>query len=288
MTGYAIPCYILEENGAILTVKKKGHLPILVVIPHGGCRVPEELSGYEAVTRFDLFIQSDTCANELFSFGERVAGTLDTDISRLFIDLDRPYTALQSGRDGVIKKTTLYGKPLFREELFPDEIAIPNLVKRYWLPFHDAIKNIVTSGSVRLILECHTIMPVGPAVSRDPGKPRPLVMIEHLAPRGKSVSSTCDPSLVRGLVEQLEKSLSGEEETIAEKFVASPDPSGGFILAEYGVGKIPMVRIGVSRALFLNDAHFNFEYLKVDELRIRHLRGLIWSAVEKFYTKYFS
>lgn len=269
-------------------MKKKGHLPILIVIPHGGSRVPEELSGYEAVTKFDLFIQSDTCANEIFSFGDRVAGTLCTDISRLFIDLDRPYTALRSGCDGVIKKTTLYGKPLFREELFPDEIAIPNMLRRYWAPFHEAAKKIVASGTVRLILECHTMMPVGPAVSRDPGKPRPLVLIEHITQNARGEIPTCDSSLARSLMEQMEKSLSGEEETIAERFVLSPDPCGGFILSEYGAGKIPMVRIGISRALFLNDAHFSFEYLKVDEMRIRHLRELIWSAVEKFYARNFT
>jgi len=257
----------------------------LIIIPHGGWRVPEELSGNEAVSRFDLFIQSDTCANDLFNFGDRVAGTIDTDVSRLFIDLDRPYTALPPNKNGVIKKMTLYGKPIFREDLFPDEIAISNMLQRYWFPFHDAVKKIVSSGGIRLILECHTMMAVGPEISRDPGKPRPIVMLEHITETRGAPVKTCDSGLVTGMMEQMKKALSGEENTIAEKFVVSDQPSGGFILGNYGTSAIPMIRLGISRALFLNDTYFSYEYLRVDELRIRRLGSLLWAAIEKFFYK---
>ncbi len=249
--------------------------------------MPEEFSGLEEVSKFDLLIQSDTCANDLFSFGDRVAGTIETDISRLFVDLDRRYTALPPVRDGVIKKTTLHGKPVFREDMFPDEIAISNVLRRYWFPFHDAVTKIMETGGLRLILECHTMLAVGPAISRDPGKPRPIILLEHLMDSGGDAAATCDPGIAASLLEHMEKAFAGEEETIAEKFTLAAEPSPGFIHGQYGKGTVPMIRLSLSRALFLNDTYFSYDYMRVDELRIRELHELLWTAIEKFYLKNF-
>jgi N-formylglutamate amidohydrolase len=268
-------------------LKKTSHLPILIIIPHGGFKVPEELSGYESVSKFDLFMQSDTCANDLFSYGDQVAGTINTGISRLFIDLDRPYTALPPVQDGVIKKSTLYGKPVFRENLFPDEIAISNVLRRYWFPFHDAVKKIITMGNIKLILECHAMMAVGPKISRDPGKPRPIVRLDSSISGKDGIASTCGIEIVRSFMEHLKKPLAREQETIAEKFTIGDGPSGGFILTQYGAGPVPMIRLSISRALFLNDTYFSYDYLRVDELRIRQLRDLTWEAIEKFFNRNF-
>jgi N-formylglutamate deformylase len=266
-------------------LKGKNQLPILIIIPHGGYNVPEELFGNEAVSKFDLFMQSDTCANDLYSFGDRIAATMDTDISRLFIDLDRAYTSLRNEQDGVIKKSTRFGKPVFRDDHFPDDIAIANMIQRYWVPFHDAIKKIINTGSVRLILECHTMMAVGPKMSRDPGKPRPLIMIEHLVREKEMSRETCGTGLAGGLMEQMEKSFAGEENTITEKFIISDMPADGFIMKSCGNRGIPMLRVSLAQSLFLNDSHFSYDYLRVDDLRIQHLRKCLWESIERFYHK---
>lgn len=266
-------------------MKGKSQLPILIIIPHGGCNVPEELFGYEAVSTFDLFMQSDTCANDLFSFGDSVAATLDTGISRLFIDLDRAHTSVRSDQDGVIKKSTCFGKPVFKDDHFPDDIAIANLIQRYWTPFHETIKKIINTGSVRLILECHTMMAVGPKMSRDPGKPRPLVMIERLFKEKETMRETCTAAAAKGLMDQMERSFEGEENTIAEKFMIREAPAGGFIMKSFGNRGIPMLRLSLSQALFLNESHFSYDYLRVDDLRIRQIRKSIWEAIDRFYHK---
>jgi len=277
----------MQYQFAKRSVKKTSHLPILIIIPHGGCKVPEEFAGYEAVSKFDLLIQADTCANDLFSFGDRVAGTIDTDISRLFVDLDRQYKSLPPVQDGVIKKSTLHGKPVFRDSLFPDEIAISNVLQRYWFPFHEAIRKIRETGGLRLILDCHTMLAVGPAISRDPGKPRPIILLERIISSREQSISTCDPEIAASLMEHMKKSFSGVEGTIAEKFTTSGDPSPGYIHRHYGNGPIPMIRLSLSRSLFLNDTYFSYDYMRVDEIRIRQLRDLLWSAIEKFYLKNF-
>ncbi|HOT44400.1 MAG TPA: N-formylglutamate amidohydrolase [Spirochaetota bacterium] len=268
-------------------MKKRSHLPILIIIPHGGCKVPEEFAGYEAVSKFDLLIQSDTCANDLFSFGDRVAGTIDADISRLFVDLDRQYTSVPPAIDGVLKKTTLYGKPVFRDNLFPDEIAISNVLRRYWVPFHDAVKKIIDTANLKLIIECHTMLAVGPTVSRDPGKPRPIILLENIINRDGDAVATCSPELTANLLEHLKKAFAGVDDTVVEKFAIAAEPSPGFIHRQYGTGPIPMVRLSLSRALYLNDKYFSYDYMRVDELRIRHLGDLLWSAIEKFYNRNF-
>ena len=268
-------------------IVKKSSLPILIIIPHGGTRVPEELAGYENVTPFDLFMQSDACANDIFSFGKRVAGTLATDISRLFVDLDRPYTALGGGSEGVIKKTTLDGAPIFFENHFPDEIAIANIIHRYYIPYHDAIAKIIETDAISCILECHTMTPVGQKASKDAGMPRPLALIETIARTPSGSVFTCAEDLAVPLQESLKKALAREECATEEKVVISRTPSDGYILARYGRGGMPMIRLSLSRSLFINEQHFNFDFVRVDERRIAQLRELLWDVIHKWHARLF-
>lgn len=266
---------------------KKAALPILIIIPHGGISVPEELAGYEKVTPFDLFMQSDACANDIFSFGKRVAGTLTTNISRLFVDLDRPYTALGGGSEGVIKRATLDGMPVFLDNHFPDEIAIANIIHRYYIPYHDAIAKIIETGAVSCILECHTMTPVGQKAAKDAGKPRPLALIETIVSTPSGAASTCPDEVAIPLQESLKKALMREECATEEKVVLSRDPSGGYILCRYGRDRIPMIRLSLSRALFINEQYFNFDFVRVDERRIAQLRELVWEVIRGWYARVF-
>ncbi len=257
-------------------------LPILIIIPHGGTEIPEEFSDHVALRPLDIFMEADSCANRLFDFREGVAAVLDTSISRLFVDLDRPYQDVRySSVDGVIKYRTGNNRPVFEESVRPDEIAITNLLRRYYLPFHDALKKILDTEEIRLILECHTVMPVGPKLAPDAGRPRPLVSITNSTEHGTIFSD----ELARLLIQRFEKELSGEEYPVGEGFVLNEEPGKGFILEEYSRKNIPMMRLSLSKSLFLNERHFSFEYLRVDELRLEYLRERLWGAVERFFVK---
>ena len=129
------------------------------------------------------------------------------------------------------------------------------------------------------------MMAVGPKISRDPGKPRPIALLEHLTQSKGVRQKTCDAGLIQSLGEHLKKALSDEEDTIAEKCIVSDEPSGGYILENFGSGPVPMIRISISRSIFLNETYFNSDYLRVDELRIRHLRETLWHAIERFFKK---
>jgi formiminoglutamase len=266
----------------------KPKLPILVIIPHGGTGVPDEFAGNEALTKFDLLFESDTCANALFSFEDRVAAKIDTDISRLFVDLDRePLMLPPRSTDGVIKKETLTGKPVFIENAFPDEIAIANVLRRYYYAFHATVEKIIKTGGIKLIVECHTMMAVGPLNAADPGKPRPLMTVTTVTRKDGAIRKTLPDELSRGLTDCMRKSFTGEDTPAAGRFAVNRPAFQGHILDRYGGAGVPMVRLSLSRALYLNDRYFFYEDLRIDELRIGDLREKLWSGIARFYRKYF-
>lgn len=246
--------------------------------------IPDELSGYEQIDRFGIFIDSDSCANQLFNF-EDAAAKIDTYISRLFVDTDRSPLALPArSRDGVIKKESISGRTVFEGKAFPDNIAISNIIRRYHFPFHDAIRKSIKNSGIKFILECHTMMPVGQRNAPDAGRPRPLVSITNIAEDKCNPALTCPNRLAEAFLDRFNRPFSNENDTVASKFQISKEP-GGYIMEKYGTGKIPMLRLSVSTSLFLNDEYFNYDYLTVDENRIDELRRKIWTAVEGFAAK---
>jgi len=272
----------------IMLKKMNRRLPILITIPHGGITVPEELTVNKIVSKFDIFFESDTCANELFNFKNHVIAKIDTEISRLFIDLDRNMLhVFPISQDGVIKNETLHGKPIYKKTVYPDKIAIPNILNRYYQPFHRGIKKYISKGEIKLIIDCHTMMPVGPSNSPDAGMPRPLILVENIIEKDGEKKFSCPPELAKSFMENLKKSFTKEEATVAGKFYLNKPLSKGYLINKYGQSEIPMLRLSISRSLFLNDKYLNHDNLKVDEVRINELKKKIWFGINKFFLKYF-
>ncbi len=266
----------------------KSHIPILLIIPHGGLNVPDELSGFEQIDKFGIFIESDVCSNEIFSFNNKNTSKINTDISRLFVDLDRPPAALSAqSDDGIIKKETSSGRKIFKDKIFPDDVAYSNILRRYYKPFHDTIDKIIRTGTIKFIIECHTMTPVGQRKSPDAGKPRPLINIENIANTDRGSVRTCPDELTEDLSSIFTKIFNDEESSVAGRTSLNNPKSGGYILNKYGPAGIPMIRFSISRSLFLNDKYFSYDYLRVDRLRIEDLKARISSGIEKFISRNF-
>ena len=262
--------------------------PILIIIPHGGYIIPEELSRYAAVDKFDIFYSADSCANSIFSFDETVSATIDTSVSRLFIDVDRPHLELPLKlASGVIKTETPNGKPVFTSGIFPDEIALSNILKRYYFPFHHTIKNILETGDVDLIIECHTMMAVGAKNSVDPGSPRPVITVENCVTADGITKETCSREAAEALLNCAGTVFDDEDISVTGKVSLNKPSLAGYIMQKYGTGRIPMLRFSLSRALFFNEQYFNYDYLRVDELRIERLKNRVWEGFESFFRRYF-
>lgn len=263
--------------------------PILIIVPHGGCQTPEELEGVSLPNEFDLFMEADACANDIFSFDRFTSfPRVDTYVSRLFVDVDRPLNAMPpSSPDGAMKSRIRSGKKIYEDDAFPSEVAISNILGRYYLPFHENIAAPIAQGNVRLILECHTVLPVAPSWAKDAESPRPIITIEHRTRYGGRFIDTAAKNAARELAQSIASSIGTIEGSVAGDWIVDSSDSEGYIMKRYGSRGIPMMKISISRAAFINERDFNWEFMRADEIKLGELRNSIWRGIEKFFRENF-
>ena len=263
-------------------------LPILLIIPHSGIAVPEELFGYENVSPLNIFFESDAGAGSVFSIGDTVLKTISSDVSKIFVDMDREYKQLfPVTSDGVIKSKTSMNREIYKNGCYPDEIAISNILNRYYFPFHESIRNSIKSMNFEAIIECHTHMPVGPANAPDKGMPRPLVITGYTVDSDSGVKQTASADMAIELASSIAKVLSKEGNTVSDIFRVSDHDSKGFIMKNYSISGIPVLNLSISRSFFLNEEYFNLEKMIIDTARLQKISSLVKSGLEKFYRKCF-
>jgi formiminoglutamase len=263
-------------------------LPFLLIIPHGGLDIPEELDLLENVSPINIFFESDAGANSIFSIEDSVYKTIKTDISKLFVDVDRDYKQLSPITfDGVIKSKTSMNLGVFQDDCYPDEIAISNILSRYYKPFHDSIKTAMKDFSFKAIIECHTHSAVGPINAQDSGKPRPLVITGHTVETDSGNKQTAPEEMAFELANIVSKNLSKEGDTVSDIFRVSDHYSSGFIAKNYAQYGLPLLALSISRSLFLNEPFFDLERMKIDDNRLQVISSLIISSLEKFYLRFF-
>jgi len=263
-------------------------LPFLLIIPHGGLDVPEELYGYENVSPINIFFESDAGANSIFSIEHSVYKAINTNISKLFVDVDREYKQLSPiTYDGVIKSRTSMNLEVFKDDCYPDEIAISNILNRYYKPFHDSIKTAIKEFSFKAIIECHTHAAVGPKNAHDSGMPRPLVITGYTVETDSGIKHTASEEMAVELANILSKNLSKEGNTVSDIFRVSDHYSQGFIIKNYILSGLPVLTLSISRSLFLNEPFFDLEKMQIDNNRLSAISSLIKSSLEKFYLRFF-
>ncbi|MDD1705664.1 MAG: N-formylglutamate amidohydrolase, partial [Methanoregulaceae archaeon] len=137
--------------------------------------MPEEVSFHFALTRTELAYYSDPATRALYQFHDRVVSYLDTDISRMVVDLNRPpYHLPPRHPDGVIKLRTVHGTPVYRDGSLPDIRVIHRLLMYHYFPYHATIDLMLDPELIAFAMDCHSMLPRGPPAHRDAGKERPL------------------------------------------------------------------------------------------------------------------
>jgi formiminoglutamase len=256
--------------------------PFLISIPHGGVTIPEVLMERSALTSSDILYYSDPDTRSLFDFREWVVAVLDTEISRIFVDLNRPPYALPPRHnDGVVKYSTAEGKPVYRNGSIPDITLLHQVLMRHYFPYHAQLDQILETREISLALDCHSMLPVGPPGSKDEGRVRPMICLGNNGDReGKAKKdrlATCTAEWITGLADAF------REEFLLDKQVTINHPfSGGFITnAHYWHTGVPFVQLEVNRVLYESGDAFGREESTVD--RIRMLKQKIWNALHRFW-----
>ena len=122
----------------------RGNAPLLVSLPHCGELIPDELQdAYEpralAVEDTDWHLQ------RLYGFAEQLgASVLHPRFSRYVVDLNRPpdNAPMYPGANNTELCPTRFftGEPIYRAGRAPDAEAVAERTRRYWRPYHDALR----------------------------------------------------------------------------------------------------------------------------------------------------
>ena len=145
----------------------RGYRPSLTVFARDFFLRDEELRYY-----------CDPQTRVVFGYRDRVEAYIDTPISRMVVDLNRPPLPLPlRDPDGIIKLRTIDGREVYRPGHIPDMHLIHTLLMEHFFPFHQKIDELIDRHPVRIAFDCHSMLPQGSENQKDAGKERPLICL---------------------------------------------------------------------------------------------------------------
>jgi len=264
-------------------VKKR--YPFLISVPHGGTEVPEIIRPLLLLEEEELQYYCDPQTRVVFGFEDRVAAYIDTPISRMIVDLNRPPLPLPlRDPDGIIKVRTIDGQEVYRPRQVPDMHLIHSLLMNHYFPFHQRIDELIDRQPVRVAFDCHSMLPTGSTFQKDAGKVRPLVCLGNNGDRQgrakKGSIATCSTEWITLLADIFTEELPvGSDVAINNPF------SGGFISnAHYWHKGIPWIQIEVNRSLYEPDKSSTHSDREIQDRSIR-LREKIWKVLTSFWNQ---
>jgi len=260
----------------------KEKLPFLISIPHGGTDVPEIVRPVLALSPDEIRYHADPSTREIFGFRDRVAAFIEAPVSRMVVDLNRPPLPLPpKDPDGIIKVTTVDGKPVYRPGRVPDISLSHRLLMAYYFPYHQEIDELLDRHHPRVAFDCHSMLPAGAVSQKDAGQKRPLFCLGNNGDRTGRPNpgglATCPQGWIAGLARRF------EQEFMVPGQVAINEPfSGGFIAnAHYWHKGVPWIQIEVNRALY-DEASREGTTSEAPFFTVGELRGKIWKVLEGF------
>ena len=225
--------------------------PFLISIPHGGTEVPHEVAGRMMLSEKEILWYCDPETRIIFDLRDYVEALIDTPISRMVVDLNRPPLPLPPrDPDGIIKVRTIDGRDVYRPGQVPDSNLIHRLLLTWYFPYHQRIDELLDQHPVRIAFDCHSMLPYGSVEQKDAGRPRPLICLGNNGDRRgrpkKGSLVTCPVAWITRLADAFREIFTGDGE------VAINQPfSGGFISnAHYWRKGIPWIQIEINRSLY--------------------------------------
>jgi N-formylglutamate deformylase len=257
--------------------------PFLISVPHGGIKVPDSIRPLLLIGDDDLRYYCDPYTRVVFGYKDRVTAYIDTPISRMVVDLNRPPLPLPlRDPDGIIKVKTVDGRDVYRPGQLPDMPQIHLLLKTHFFPYHQKIDQLIDRKPVRIAFDCHSMLPYGSKDQKDAGKKRPLICLGNNGdPQGrakKSSITTCSDEWITALAGFF------REEFSCNKEVAINNPfSGGFISnAHFWHKGIPWIQIEINRSLYEPD-ELSDNSQKELQKRLLWLKEKVWNVLTSFW-----
>lgn len=265
--------------------------PFILSIPHGGQKVPEEVADRCALTEVEIFNESDAFTPEIYGMDDAVLGQVTQDVARAIVDLNRPPDELPPlTEDGSIKSLTSQGEPVWLKGALPDLGVMASLLERHYRPYHRRLETLLAEHrrEVRLLIDCHTMSPVGPPAAKDADKRRPLICLSNMGNKigvGSRKKRTSIPS------QFLLKLGSIMEEVFAQDISALSHSNplhynspfkGGYITQHYSSLGCWALQVELSKALYLHPRWFDPESRSIDPERVRELNGKLRDAFSEF------
>jgi formiminoglutamase len=241
-------------------------MPILVSVPHGGSRVPEELRDRVRIGPAEVLDDGDAYTGDIYNVADQVRWFLKADVARAFVDLNRAEDDRPPGNpDGVVKSHTAYSEQIYQDGREPDAALVERLLSTHYRPYHELIKDVLKNYGTEILvaLDCHSMAAYGPDMSPDPGMRRPVICL------GNRHGQACPRKMMESLSEcfQLVFGLDHTHVTMNRPF------AGGYTTRTYGMKPVPWIQVEISRDLYLRPPYFDRESLSIDPGRLRELNS---------------
>jgi N-formylglutamate deformylase len=261
-------------------------LPVALIISHASLACPPEIADRVALTSEDIFNEADVYTDQIFDLGDAVAETLVFPYARCFVDVNRPndtalvdHPGLWRSGDGIIKRQTSYGVPVFKPGMQPDEAFEQTLIGTYWQTWHAQLERIANDPRIKLVIDCHSMAAQGPSHYSDPGALRPRTTVSNMGDAAGELESlrnrlTAPPALTRTFGRLLGEAVAGFEPLtpVGIPNLLNTPFWGGWNVWSHGGTRQPWLMIEFNRGLYVGEQTAASPVRPPDQVRIAALR----------------
>jgi len=250
--------------------------------------VPREVSKLIQLSESELFFDSDSLARVLFGFHDQVEAVVETAVARVVIDLNRhPDDRPPANPDGVIKFLTKAGVPVYHKNRAPDEPLVESLLNKYYHPYHQTLDKLSEKPGVRIVMDCHCMLPHSPANVKSPTRKRPAICLSNCGNnRGEAADGNTVLTCPADVMQQLAECFAEAFELPEEAVLMNEPYKGGHIIQSHYTGRIPWVQVAINRNLYLQTNKRKRGSTQFSQLKVDRVKANIWTALNLFFLNF--
>ena len=155
---------------------------VVLDIPHGGKKNPSEEIKSELhpdITKGDLMREADLYSTGFYFDQQDVSSVnkIMMDQLRAIVDVNRDLDNFTG--NGIVKTRTSRGKQIYKSPLGLSRRQRAALIEGYAKPYMGKLQRAVEKRETGLVMLCHTMDPIAPAILSGAGTKRPLITLAN-------------------------------------------------------------------------------------------------------------